>query len=283
MPTRSSRFDSLAAARSWNPAPGRQSMSGSLGGAGVGMDIEKIFGENTFGMAEMKARLPKPAYKALCATIERGHELDPEVADAVALAMKEWALEKGATHFTHWFQPLTGVDGREARLVHHAERGWRRGRRVQRQGADPGRAGRVVVPVGRPARDVRGARLHGVGSDVAGVHRRERERLLPRDPDGVRVVDRRRARHEDSAAALDARARRAGAPRAEAVRTSSAKRVHRDARAGAGVLPDRPGVLLPPSGPGRRRAARCSAPSRRAGRSSRTTTSARSRSACSPA
>src|SRR5690606_37781080 len=84
-----------------------------LNGKGEGeakpiLDIQQIFGENTFGLAEMRARLPKTIYKALIATIERGSELDPSVADAVALAMKEWALEKGATHFTHWFQPLTG-------------------------------------------------------------------------------------------------------------------------------------------------------------------------------
>src|SRR5688500_9100596 len=73
------------------------------------MDIEKIFGTNTFGLTEMKARLPKPTYKALLNTIDSGAELDPSLADAVAIAMKEWALEKGATHFTHWFQPLTGA------------------------------------------------------------------------------------------------------------------------------------------------------------------------------
>jgi glutamine synthetase len=72
------------------------------------MDIEQIFGENTFGLAEMKARLPKPTYKAILATIEQGKSLDPGMADAVALAMKEWATERGATHFTHWFQPMTG-------------------------------------------------------------------------------------------------------------------------------------------------------------------------------
>lgn len=72
------------------------------------MDIEQIFGENTFGLAEMRARLPKPTYQAILSTIEQGTELKPELADAVALAMKEWATERGATHFTHWFQPLTG-------------------------------------------------------------------------------------------------------------------------------------------------------------------------------
>src|SRR5437868_307271 len=73
------------------------------------MNIEEIFGSNTFGQAEMKARLPKPTYKALMETIERGASLDPSLADSIAIAMKEWALEKGASHYTHWFQPLTGA------------------------------------------------------------------------------------------------------------------------------------------------------------------------------
>ena len=72
------------------------------------MDVEQIFGENTFGLEAMKSRLPKAAYKSIVATIEQGEPLDPDIADTVALAMKEWALEKGATHYTHWFQPLTG-------------------------------------------------------------------------------------------------------------------------------------------------------------------------------
>jgi glutamine synthetase len=62
------------------------------------MNIEEIFGSNTFGLAEMKARLPKSTYKALVDTIERGAALDPSLADSVAIAMKEWALEKGASH-----------------------------------------------------------------------------------------------------------------------------------------------------------------------------------------
>jgi glutamine synthetase len=73
------------------------------------VDMESIFGENTFGLNKMKSRLPKDVYKALVRTIEGGDELDPTVADAVAVAMKDWAMEKGATHYTHWFQPLTGA------------------------------------------------------------------------------------------------------------------------------------------------------------------------------
>ncbi|MEX0821397.1 MAG: glutamine synthetase III, partial [Rhodothermales bacterium] len=72
------------------------------------MDVEKIFGENTFGLEEMKSRLPKSVYKSLLATIEKGRTLDPNIADSVAMAMKEWATERGVTHYTHWFQPLTG-------------------------------------------------------------------------------------------------------------------------------------------------------------------------------
>ena len=72
------------------------------------IDIEKIFGENTFGLEAMKSRLPKKVYERLLATIENNEPVDPTVADTVATAMKEWAKERGGTHFTHWFQPLTG-------------------------------------------------------------------------------------------------------------------------------------------------------------------------------
>ena len=72
------------------------------------MDIERIFGENAFGMDEMKNRLPKEVFESLERTIDNGDRIDSTIADSVAMAMKEWAVERGATHFTHWFQPLTG-------------------------------------------------------------------------------------------------------------------------------------------------------------------------------
>jgi len=68
-----------------------------------------IFGKNVFNDSVMQERLPKKVYKKLREVIEEGQELDPETADVVAHEMKEWAIEKGATHYTHWFQPLTGV------------------------------------------------------------------------------------------------------------------------------------------------------------------------------
>ena len=71
--------------------------------------IENVFAKDVFNDSVMRERLPKPIYKKLKKIIAEGQELDMEVANAVAHAMKEWALERGATHFTHWFQPMTGI------------------------------------------------------------------------------------------------------------------------------------------------------------------------------
>ena len=73
------------------------------------INVADIFGENVFNDTVMQERLPKKVYKNLKKTIEEGKELDLETADVIAHEMKEWAIEKGATHYTHWFLPLTGV------------------------------------------------------------------------------------------------------------------------------------------------------------------------------
>jgi glutamine synthetase len=85
-----------------------------LNGHGIGApDLtasdNQIFGENVFSPAIQRQRLPKDVYQRLARTLAKGEALDTSLADAVALAMKEWALEKGATHYTHVFQPLTGL------------------------------------------------------------------------------------------------------------------------------------------------------------------------------
>ena len=72
-------------------------------------NVTEIFGSLVFNDTVMKARLPKETYRQLRNAMETGHRLDFEVANVVANAMKDWAIEKGATHFTHWFQPMTGV------------------------------------------------------------------------------------------------------------------------------------------------------------------------------
>ena len=68
-----------------------------------------IYGSNVFNDSVMRQSLPKEIYKSLRQTIEEGLPLDPQVAEVVASAMKDWAIAKGATHFTHWFQPMTGI------------------------------------------------------------------------------------------------------------------------------------------------------------------------------
>ena len=73
------------------------------------INVAKIFGEDVFNDTVMQERLPKKVYKDLKKTIEEGKDLDLATADVIAHEMKEWAIEKGATHYSHWFQPLTGV------------------------------------------------------------------------------------------------------------------------------------------------------------------------------
>ena len=73
------------------------------------MTVPEMFGENVFSLDVMREKLPKDVFKSLKKTIDEGKPLDNSIAGAVAHAMKEWAISKGATHYTHWFQPMTGV------------------------------------------------------------------------------------------------------------------------------------------------------------------------------
>ena len=73
------------------------------------MNIPEIFGIDVFDENVMQQRLPKSVYKSLKKTIQSGEPLDIDVANVVAAAMKDWAVEKGCTHYTHWFQPMTGI------------------------------------------------------------------------------------------------------------------------------------------------------------------------------
>ena len=91
--------EAITAIRAWSVGEFKGSASGSA----------ETFGSLVFNDSVQQARLPKPAYQALRRTITHGDPLDASAADAVAKAMKEWAIEHGATHYTHWFQPLTGI------------------------------------------------------------------------------------------------------------------------------------------------------------------------------
>lgn len=75
----------------------------------TGCGVEEGFGRYVFGLATMRKRLPKDVYRKLAKTIRDGERLNPEIADVVANAMKDWAIENGATHYTHWFHPMTGL------------------------------------------------------------------------------------------------------------------------------------------------------------------------------
>jgi glutamine synthetase len=99
MPTRT-RTPNVAAAQ-WSPN------GGALGQADLTQPSANVYGENVFSVAVQRQRLPKAVFRQLEATIAKGDPLEPALADAVASAMREWAMERGATHYTHWFQPLT--------------------------------------------------------------------------------------------------------------------------------------------------------------------------------
>ncbi len=95
--------------RQHNVTAAQWSANGSaLGSPDLTLPGNQVFASNVFGVAVQRQRLPKHVFKALQRTLARGEALDTSLADAVAQAMKDWAMERGATHYTHWFQPLTG-------------------------------------------------------------------------------------------------------------------------------------------------------------------------------
>jgi len=99
----------MASIRQKNVTAAQWSPNGAaLGSVDLSQPANNPFGANVFSLAVQRQRLPKDVFRRLQLTLEKGEALDPSLADAVAAAMKDWALEKGCTHFTHWFQPLTG-------------------------------------------------------------------------------------------------------------------------------------------------------------------------------
>ena len=91
------------------------------------INVTDIFASNVFDDATMRERLPKRIYQELKQAANAGYELDKHVADVVANAMKDWAIERGATHYSHWFQPLTGTTLRRSRTPLSLRRGIRTG------------------------------------------------------------------------------------------------------------------------------------------------------------
>ena len=252
---------------------------------GTPVRIDTIFSADVFSRDVMRQRLPKDVFRSLLRTIDRGEPLDPKVADVVASAMKDWAIENGATHFTHWFQPLTGLTAEKHDSLVQPDGQGGVIYNFSGIGAGAGRAGRLEFPVRRPPGHLRGPRLHRVG-----CHQSRRSSCgataprHPGDPHRVRLLDRRGARHQDPAAPLDGGALQAGAADPEDLRQRRGRHqgLHHGGP-GAGVLPDRPGVLLPAARPAHLRAdpVRRPAPQGPAARGS--VLRRRSPSACSPA
>ena len=123
------------------------------------------FGSMVFSDAVMQQRLPAEIYSALRSARQYGKRLTLAEADVVAEAMRDWAIERGATHYTHWFQPMTGITAeKHDSFLSPAKDG---GALPEFSGQEliQRRAGRLELPVRRSSRHIRGARLHRLGPD----------------------------------------------------------------------------------------------------------------------
>ena len=214
--------------------------------------VDKVFGVRVFNDQVQQARLPKAVYKALRDTMTNGTALDIATADAVATALKDWAVEHGASHFTHWFQPLTGITAEKHDAFYDPTDDGRamaefRGKELVRGEPDAS-----SFPSGgmRSTFEARGYTAWDPTSPPWLLVQQQQRHA--RHSDGVRQLDRRRARQEDAAPSLDGSAVGAGRARAEAVRLDGDAR-HRDLWSRAGILPDRQQLLFRAARPDQRR------------------------------
>ena len=150
----------------------------------------EIYGQYVFGEDAQRQYLAKPIFAKLRRTTAGLEPFDPQIVDAVAHGVKEWALAHGATHYTHWFVPMTGSTAEKHDSFLDAGRRGPHDRRVLGQEPAPGRAGRQLLPVGRHPRHVRGARLHRVGRHIADLPPGRAERRHPDHPDRLHLVHR---------------------------------------------------------------------------------------------
>ncbi len=134
------------------------------------------FGSLTFNDEAQRARLPKDVYRALRRSIAQSEPLDPSLADIVASALKDWAVEHGATHYTHWFQPLTGITAEKHDSFLTPTPDGRAVAEFSGKELVKGEPDASSFPVGRHAINVRGTRLHRVGSDEPAVAAGDAER-----------------------------------------------------------------------------------------------------------
>ena len=179
----------MAKIREQNVSATKWSSNGdSLGTTDFTRD-EYPFGDNVFSPEVQKKRLSKDTFKQLQETLATGAALDPSLADEVAEAMKDWALEKGATHYTHMFQPLTGLTAEKHDSFFDPKGDGTAIAHFRGSELIQGEPDASSFPTGGDPRDLRGAWLHRLGPDQPGVHPREPQRGAALHPDGVRLVD----------------------------------------------------------------------------------------------
>ena len=176
------RQSNVTAAR-WSPN------GGALGANDLTEPLGYPFGENVFSPAVQRQRLPRETYKRLQRVLAEGEGLDSSLADGVALAMKEWALEHGATHYTHVFQPLTGLTAEKHDSFFGPSGDGLALAEFSGSELIQGEPDASLVPHRRCAGHVRGARLHGVGPHQPGLHPREPQRRAAVHPHRLRVLD----------------------------------------------------------------------------------------------
>ena len=196
----------------------------SLGAVDLTLPENEAFGINVFDIAEQKDRLPADVFEKLQATARRRRTARPE--PRRCRRRGDDGLGAGERrHPLHAHVPAADrLDRGEARRLLRARRRRQDDRRLLRQRPDPGRARRLLVPDRRRPRHLRGPRLHRLGPDQPRLHPREPERDAAGDPDRVRLLDRRGARRQDPAAALDGRALALGDQGAAAARRRRRRR-----------------------------------------------------------
>ena len=132
----------------------------------MSVNVTEIFGSNVFSTAVMRERLPKKVFQEVMDVMQHGGNISMATADIVANAMKDWAVEKGATHYAHWFQPLTGVTAEKHDAFLTRREDGQDPASAHRQAADHGGARRLLLPLRRPAVHPLRPGLHRLGHDL---------------------------------------------------------------------------------------------------------------------
>ena len=154
----------------------------------------ELYGSNVFNRAAMKVRLPKPVYKSLVNTIETGSKLDPSIADSVAAAMKDWAIQKGATHYAHVFYPMTGLTAEKHDSFLSPDSDGGAIAEFSGKTLIQGEPDASSFPSGGIRITARGPRLHGLGRNQSRLHAGKPQWKNPVHPDRFHFMEWRGAR-----------------------------------------------------------------------------------------